>query len=42
MTSYCQSGGNLFVSGAYVGSDMSGTQGKPGVYRENTEIWLSK
>ena len=27
MTSYCQSGGNLFVSGAYVGSDMSGTQG---------------
>ena len=27
ITSYCQSGGNLFVSGAYVGSDMSGTQG---------------
>ena len=26
MTSYCQSGGNLFVSGAYVGNDMSGTQ----------------
>ena len=22
MTSYCQAGGNLFVSGAYVGSDM--------------------
>ena len=33
MTSYCQSGGNLFVSGAYVGSDMSGTQGN----REFTE-----
>lgn len=31
--SYCQSGGNLFVSGAYVGSDMSGTQGN----REFTE-----
>ena len=27
ITSYCQSGGHLFVSGAYVGSDMSGTQG---------------
>ena len=33
MTSYCQAGGNLFVSGAYVGSDMSGTQGN----REFTE-----
>lgn len=33
ITSYCQSGGNLFVSGAYVGSDMSGTQGN----REFTE-----
>ena len=33
ITSYCQSGGNLFVSGAYVGSDMSGTQGN----REITE-----
>lgn len=33
LTSYCQSGGNLFVSGAYVGSDMSGTQGN----REFTE-----
>ena len=33
VTSYCQSGGNLFVSGAYVGSDMSGTQGN----REFTE-----
>lgn len=30
---YCQSGGNLFVSGAYIGSDMSGTQGN----REFTE-----
>ena len=33
ITSYCQSGGNLFVCGAYVGSDMSGTQGN----REFTE-----
>ena len=33
ITSYCQSGGNLFVSGAYVGSDMSGPQGN----REFTE-----
>lgn len=33
ITSYCQSGGNLFVSGAYVGSDMSGTRGN----REFTE-----
>lgn len=33
ITSYCQSGGHLFVSGAYVGSDMSGTQGN----REFTE-----
>lgn len=33
ITSYCQSGGNIFVSGAYVGSDMSGTQGN----REFTE-----
>ena len=33
ITSYCQSGGNLFVIGAYVGSDMSGTQGN----REFTE-----
>ena len=33
ITSYCQSGNNLFVSGAYVGSDMSGTQGN----REFTE-----
>ena len=33
IASYCQSGGNLFVSGAYVGSDMSGTQGN----REFTE-----
>lgn len=33
ITSYCQSGRNLFVSGAYVGSDMSGTQGN----REFTE-----
>ena len=33
ITSYCQSGGNLFVSGAYVGSDMSRTQGN----REFTE-----
>ena len=33
ITSYCQSGGNLFVNGAYVGSDMSGTQGN----REFTE-----
>ena len=33
ITSYCQSGGNLLVSGAYVGSDMSGTQGN----REFTE-----
>lgn len=36
ITSYCQSGGNLFVSGAYVGSDMSGTQGN----REFTEKTL--
>lgn len=27
ITSYCRSGGNLFVSGAYVGSDMNTTQG---------------
>lgn len=27
LTSYCQSGGNLLVSGAYVGSDMNSTQG---------------
>lgn len=27
LTSYCQSGGNLLVSGSYVGSDMSGSQG---------------
>ena len=27
ITSYCQSGGNIFVSGAYIGSDMNGTQG---------------
>ena len=27
ITSYCESGGNLLVSGAYVGSDMNGTQG---------------
>lgn len=33
ITSFCQSGGNLLVSGAYVGSDMSGTQGN----REFTE-----
>lgn len=33
ITSYCQSGGRLLVSGAYVGSDMSGTQGN----REFTE-----
>lgn len=33
IASYCRSGGNLFVSGAYVGSDMSGTQGN----REFTE-----
>ena len=33
ITSYCQSGGNLFVSGAYVGSDMSTSQGN----REFTE-----
>ncbi|MDO4162821.1 MAG: xanthan lyase [Bacteroides sp.] len=26
LTSYCRSGGNLLVSGAYVGSDMNGTQ----------------
>lgn len=27
ITGYCGSGGNLFVSGAYVGSDMNATQG---------------
>ena len=42
ITSYCQSGGHLFVSGAYVGSDMSGTQREPGVYRESFEIRLSE
>ncbi|WP_302613614.1 xanthan lyase, partial [uncultured Bacteroides sp.] len=36
ITGYCRSGGNLFVSGAYVGSDMSGTQGN----REFTETIL--
>ncbi len=36
ITSYCQSGGNLLVSGAYVGSDMSNTQGN----REFTEMIL--
>lgn len=34
--SYCLTGGNLFISGAYVGSDMSGTQGN----REFTETVL--
>lgn len=33
ITGYCRSGGNLFVSGAYIGSDMSETQGN----REFTE-----
>lgn len=33
ITSYCQSGGNLLVSGSYIGSDMSSTQGN----REFTE-----
>lgn len=27
LTSYCQSGGSLLISGAYVGSDMNNTQG---------------
>lgn len=27
LTSYCQSGGHLLVSGAYVGSDMDSSQG---------------
>lgn len=34
--SYCLAGGNLFVSGAYIGSDMSSTQGN----REFTETVL--
>ena len=33
LTAYCQSGGNLFVSGSYIGSDMSNSQGN----REFTE-----
>ncbi len=33
LTAYCQSGGNLLVSGSYIGSDMSHTQGN----REFTE-----
>lgn len=33
LTAYCQSGGNLFVSGSYIGSDMSTSQGN----REFTE-----
>ncbi len=33
LTAYCQSGGNLLVSGAYIGSDMSSTPGN----REFTE-----
>lgn len=33
LTAYCQAGGNLFVSGAYIGSDMSSSQGN----REFTE-----
>lgn len=36
INSYCLSGGNLFISGAYVGSDMSSTQGN----REFTENTL--
>ena len=27
LTAYCQSGGNLLVSGSYLGSDMNGSQG---------------
>lgn len=33
LTAYCQSGGNLLVSGSYIGSDMSASQGN----REFTE-----
>lgn len=33
LTAYCEAGGNLFVSGSYVGSDMSSSQGN----REFTE-----
>lgn len=33
LTAYCQTGGNLFVSGSYIGSDMSTSQGN----REFTE-----
>ena len=33
LTAYCQSGGNLLVSGSYIGSDMSNSQGN----REFTE-----
>lgn len=36
LTAYCQSGGNLFVSGSYIGSDMSNSQGN----REFTETVL--
>lgn len=36
ITSYCQSGGNILVSGSYVGSDMSNSQGN----REFTEMIL--
>lgn len=28
LTSYCRSGGSLLISGAYLGSDMNGTQGE--------------
>lgn len=27
LTSYCQSGGNLLISGSYIGSDMNNSQG---------------
>lgn len=36
LTAYCQSGGNLLVSGSYIGSDMSNSQGN----REFTEKLL--
>lgn len=36
LTAYCQSGGNLLVSGSYIGSDMSNSQGN----REFTETVL--
>ena len=38
LASYCRSGGNLLVSGAYVGSDMDNSQGNRDFYPEYSEV----